>query len=367
MYPTIKEDFVIRYKIPLAPLPEQHRIVAKIEELFTRLDAGVEALKKIKLQLKRYRQSVLKFALEGKLTADWREAYQGKLEPASVLLEKIKGERKKKGLGKHRELPLVDTSVLPAIPKTWVWTQAEYICDFITKGTTPTAKDLFKGVGDIPFIKVYNLTNYGALDFDLNPTFISFKTHSHELARSKIFPGDVLMNIVGPPLGKVSIVPTLYPEWNTNQAIAIFRPLPGYDRKLLCFSLLTGSILLWAQHRAKATAGQFNLTLEICRALPLPLPPVAEQHEVVEEIERHLFIADEIEMIVEQSLTQSERLRQSIMKKAFEGKLVPQDPNDEPAEKLLERIRQERARQQAEHKPAKSGRNKSNTKQMRLV
>ena len=90
--PGLNRDDAYAIIIPLSPPPEQHRIVAKIEELFTRLDAGVEALGKVKLQLKRYRQAVLKSAFEGKFTADWREAHKGELEPASVLLEKIKVE-----------------------------------------------------------------------------------------------------------------------------------------------------------------------------------------------------------------------------------------------------------------------------------
>src|SRR5207249_1859770 len=136
-------------------------------------------------------------------------------------------------------------------------------CEFITKGTTPKANKLFSGAGDVPFIKVYNLTFDGTLDFSINPTFVSKETHAGELARSKVFPGDVLMNIVGPPLGKVSIVPDAFPEWNMNQAVARFRPLEFCDRKYLSIALRTEGVLSWAVKRAKATAGQFNLTLEI--------------------------------------------------------------------------------------------------------
>ncbi|MHA1360743.1 MAG: restriction endonuclease subunit S, partial [Candidatus Helarchaeota archaeon] len=94
--PHIDPNFFWNINIPLPPLPEQHRIVAKIEELFARLDAGVEALKKIKTQLKRYRESVLKYAFEGKLTEEWRKMHEGELEHASVILGKIVEERKNK-------------------------------------------------------------------------------------------------------------------------------------------------------------------------------------------------------------------------------------------------------------------------------
>jgi type I restriction enzyme S subunit len=154
------------------------------------------------------------------------------------------------------------------------------------------------------------------------------------------------MNIVGPPLGKVSIVPSFYQEWNTNQAVTIFRPMPSFDRLYLCQTLLTGQILSWAEQRSKATAGQFNLTLEICRDLPLPLPPLVEQKQIVAEVERRLSVADEIEVSLDAELKRAERLRQSILKRAFEGKLVPQDPTDEPASLLLERIKAERAQKE---------------------
>ena len=108
-YPAVRDSDIFSQVIPLPPLPEQYRIVNKIEELFTKLDAGVEALKKIKTQLKRYRQAVLKFVFEGKLTRQWREAHKGELEPASVLLEKIKEQRKKESEGKFKELPPIDT------------------------------------------------------------------------------------------------------------------------------------------------------------------------------------------------------------------------------------------------------------------
>jgi type I restriction enzyme S subunit len=325
---------------PIAPYEEQRRIVAKIEEFLTKLDAGIEALNLAKLRLKRYRQAVLKDAFEGKLTAAWREKHQGELEFASILLGKIKARQKK--IGKYKELLPPDTTDLPVLPETWKWVQAEGLCHFITKGTTPTSDKLFSEHGEIPFIKVYNLTDRGLLDFKVNPTFINRETHCRELARSKIFAGDVLMNIVGPPLGKISIVPNLYPEWNTNQAIAIFRPLIGYNNILLSYTLMNNIVLSWAKKRAKATVGQFNLTLEICRALPLPLPPFDEQTKIVEEIDRHFSIADSLEKTIETSLKESERLRQSILKFAFEGKLVPQDPRDEPAERLLVRIKAER-------------------------
>lgn len=362
--PNLSQDIVRRTVLPLPPLPEQQRIVAKIEELFTKLDAGVAALKQARAQLGRYRQAVLKAAVTGELTEQWRAAHSGELEPAADLLARILRERRAKWEAdqlaklhaagkppknddwkrKYQAPAAPDTSELPELPEGWMWARAEQLCDFITKGTTPAAHNLFSESGEIPFIKVYNLTHVGLLDFTVKPTFVSQATHSGELARSKVFPGDVLMNIVGPPLGKVSIVPDTHEEWNINQAVAVFRPMPSFDRKYLSICLLTGEIQSWAERRAKATAGQFNLTLEICRDLPLPLPSLLEQQQMVSEVERLLSIADAMEQTIAQSLKQAERMRQAILQQAFAGQLVPQDADDEPAAQLLARIRAARAR-----------------------
>ena len=101
------------------------------------------------------------------------------------------------------------------------------------------------------------------------------------LKRSRVYPGDVLMNIVGPPLGKVSIVPEMYPEWNINQAIAIFRARPKILNRFISNYLLFEKTVNWCIQEAKATAGQFNLTLRICQDIPIPVPPIEEQKEAL--------------------------------------------------------------------------------------
>jgi len=338
--------------IPLPPAPEQIRIVSKIEELLTELDAGVASLKKVRAQLKRYREAVLKAAFEGRLTQEWREAHKGKIEPAALLFKEIKREHPGQEKELVKRLPL-DESGLFALPDEWIWVQAQDVCENITNGYTPTADKLFEGAGDIPFIKVYNLTKTGAFDFSVKPTFISRETHEKELKRSAVYSNDVLMSIVGPPMGKVSLVPELHDEWNINQAIVIYRTFPEYSRKLLLYVLLSETIQRWLKKRSKTTAGQTNYTITMSRSLPIPLPPINEQSLIVNEIERHFSQIDHIENTVVTSLRQAETLRQSILKQAFEGKLVPQDPNDEPASILLERIKAEKAHHTEEIKKGK--------------
>src|SRR3972149_7510756 len=163
-FDAITGDVLKEFVIPLPPLPEQHRIVAKIEELFTKLDAGVEALKKVKAQLKRYRQAVLKYAFEGKLTEEWRETHKNELEPASVLLERIREERKKntKGLnvGATGRSPLpVDTSDFPELPEGWVWTRVGEICHVMGGKRLPKGHMYSETPTNFPYIRVTDFEN----------------------------------------------------------------------------------------------------------------------------------------------------------------------------------------------------------------
>ena len=328
----------------------QRRIVNKIDELFTRLDAGVEALKKIQLQLKRYRQSVLKSAFEGRLTAEWREAHKDELEPASALLERIKTERKKGG--KYKELPPLDTADLPELPEGWVWTQAFDLAFIITKGSTPTTYGYNFIEKGINFIKVENLGG-GVIDKESIQQFISEEAHNN-FKRSQLMEEDILFSIAG-TIGKVSIVSQSDLPANTNQAISLIRcPWQLINNKYLYYCLQSPIVRLFLVKRPRGV-GMNNVSLGDVNEIPISLPTLGEQKQIIEEIERCLSVADKIEDTINQSLKQAERLRQSILKRAFEGQLVPQDPSDEPAEKLLERIRAEKAK------------NQTNTKRRRAV
>lgn len=150
------------------------------------------------------------------------------------------------------------------------WIPASEICTQIVSGYTP--KEMFEGEGDIPFIKVYNLTTDGSLNLDYKPTYIRLQTHRGELKRSAVLPGDVLMNIVGPPLGKVSVVPSFLPkgEANINQAIVSYRLKDGISSRLFAAYLLRAQTLQWIMQQGKKTSGQLNITRTTCRALPVP-------------------------------------------------------------------------------------------------
>lgn len=358
--------------VPLPPAAEQTRIVAKLEELLSDLDAGVAELKAAQKKLAQYRQSLLKAAVEGALTAQWREEQRAKHKPTETgaqLLARILQERRArwetKQLAKFKDqgkAPPIDwqkkypdpvqpdTSGLPELPQGWVWASGEQLCEFITKGTTPP-KELDAGNDkSIPFLRVTNLTDKGTLDL-ADKVFVSEETHKGFLARSAVYPNDVLMNIVGPPLGQVAVVPDTFDEWNINQAIAIFRAVDGVSPRYVCLYLLAPVAQQWLKARSKTTAGQTNLTLEVCRSLPFPLPPEEEQRALVVALDGAVDSITRQRSAIEIGIKQSTTQRQNILRAAFSGQLVPQDPNDEPASVLLDRIRAERAQRDALKKP----------------
>lgn len=155
--------------------------------------------------------------------------------------------------------------------------------DLVTKGDTPRGEFRTEH-GTIPFIKINNLTFDGVLDFTSNPSFISSDAHETKLARSKVAPGDVLMNLVGPPLGKIAMVTDEFPEWNINQAIARYRPRTAIEGRYLWYYLMSDWAQDWLHRRSKKTSGQRNLTLELSRSLPVPIP--LDRSLIVEVVDR---------------------------------------------------------------------------------
>ncbi len=323
----INQNFAEKIKLPLPPLPEQHRIVAKIEELFTKLDAGVSSLEKTKTQLKRYRQAVLKSAMEGRLTEKWREAHKGEMEPASVLLERLREDRKRNASGKkgkYKELSPLDVSDLPELPEGWVWTRIGEIIEKLSLTGKKLKQSEYQGSGRFPVIDqgqdfIGGYTDREELKVNCKQPVIVFGDHTKVV---KYVDFDFIAGADG--IKVIRSLGVFYPKLFYYFLYAIPLPDKGYARH---FQFLEKSLI--------------------------PLPPLPEQQKIVEEIERRLSVADETEKTVEQSLKQSEALRQSILKKAFEGKLVPQDPTDEPASVLLERIKEEKAKHEAEKKTKK--------------
>ena len=332
----INRQFVSRTLIPVAPLNEQKCIVAKLDAIIPRIDSVKERLEKIPAILKRFRQSVLTAAVTGKLTEKWREEHPEVEKHSHSLIE----------------ISCLDEN----LPKNWIKIKARHCCGHITKGTTPKNND-FLEVG-VPFLKVYNIVN-DKIHFEYKPQFVSQELHAKLLKRSIAHPGAVVMNIVGPPLGKIAIIPDDYPEWNINQAIAIFKPINILFNRYLYFVLLEGQCLLEVLIDTRGVVGQSNLSLEQCRNLEIPLPTLDEQKEIVRQVDKLFALADRVEERYQKARAKADGLAQSVLAKAFRGELVPQDPGDEPAEKLLQRIQEEKAGMEAELKAASKGARKA--------
>jgi type I restriction enzyme, S subunit len=357
---TKKQLSELEFALP--PLSEQHRIVAKIEELFTRLDAGVAALMRVKAELKHYCQAVLKYAFEGKLTAAWREANKEEIEPASVLLERIKEERKKAAKGKLKDLPRINRADLPEVPEGWLWVSSRMLFLYVTSGSRDWKK-YYSNTGAL-FIRTQDI-NKNKLVLD-NVAYVNLPDKV-EGKRSLLKRNDILIIITGANVGKVALVDRELSEAYVSQSVALARLAIPEIAKFIHMALIADGFGKTQLERMAYGMGRPVLSLENVEDILLPLPPINEQQKIIEEIESRLSVADAVEYVIEQNLKQSERLRQSILKKAFEGKLVPQDPSDEPAEKLLERIKAEKANREAKVKGKKASKKKPSAKQGRLI
>ena len=329
------------------PFPEQQRIVAKIEELFTDLDAGITALKQIQLQIKRYRQAVLKAAFVGKLTEEWRKS-QGdrKRETGIELLERIREERKKNANNKsRRDVQLnVPTEGLPELPEGWVWISIAELGDLVSGQHILKDNYNLEGKG-LPYLT-------GPADFGSMHPII---TRWSEKPKTISYKNDVLITVKGAGVGKVNIL--------DDEQAAISRQLMGIRSHFInpkyLFYYLHNQFNVIQRIGAGSTVP--GIDREGILSIMIPISCSKERETIISEIERLFSMADAIKKTVEESLAQSERLRQSILKKAFEGKLVPQDPTDPPASELLEQIKKEHAIADEIEKEAKKKRTSAYT------
>lgn len=331
--PKLSLRSILSTGIPLPPLAEQHRIVAKIDQLMARCDA-LEKLRAVRDQKRlvvhaaairqlldpaslpsrphhvqhflfshfpelyavkenvtELRKAILQLAVMGKLVSQ-----DPNDPPASELLKEIDAEKKrliKAGTIKQpKPLPPIKADEITyALPKSWQWVRMGELCNGVTSGSTP-AKNYFHDTIGVPFLKVYNIRNQ-KIDFEYRKQFIDPNYHSSKMGRSKLVPGNLIMNIVGPPLGKIALIPDDYPEYNCNQAIVVFRPIVMPLNKYLYVYLLAGTFL--NEIELVGTAGQDNISVTKSQLMPIPLPPLAEQHRIVAKIDQLMALCDAME------------------------------------------------------------------------
>lgn len=350
---SVETDRLRKFEVPIAPEAEQARIVSKIEELFSDLEKGEESLRQAQAQLKRYRQSVLKAAVTGELTRDWREQNKDRLETGEALLERIlkarreaweKAELEKmraKGVKpkddswkkKYVEPKGPDTTGLPELPDGWVWATFGQLGEFgrgKSKHRPRNDPKLFGG--KYPFLQTGKVRAS-------NGRIKTFDSHYSEfgLAQSKLWPAGTICITIAANIAESGILSfdACFPD-----SVVGLVPDKEVVGEYIEFFVRTARNELDAY--APATA-QKNINLEILESVAIPIPSTEEQREIYSKAWEILSVVDVIESDLLSHFSSSYRLRQSILKSAFSGTLVPQDPNDEPASMLLKRIAAEKA------------------------
>ncbi|MGI2906819.1 restriction endonuclease subunit S [Tolypothrix sp. VBCCA 56010] len=372
--PNLAANSVRSYSVPLPPLNEQRRIVAKIEALSARSQRVKEALEDIPQLLDQFRQSVLAAAFRGDLTADWREQNPD-VEPASELLDKIYKQRLKiyqeeckkfdkqgnKRIQKTRKFQLIDKTNYD-IPDTWELSYPEYLCspDEYSIGIGPFGSNL--KVSDytdkgVPLVFVRNIRS-GNFE-SLEPKYISHEK-AQELLPHIVKPLDLLITKMGDPPGDCEIYPEHRPEAVITSDCLKFRVWGFFLDRNYFKHCINSSFIKHQLGLITRGVAQQKISLERFKSILIPVAPQSEQKEIIKRVDSLLEVASQIEASYQQVITYLDQLDQSILAKAFRGELVPQDPNDEPASVLLERIRAERDKLQT--KTAKKSTTKTSTR-----
>lgn len=361
LYPAVRPRDIDAYELSFETPAQQTRIVAKLEELLSDLDTGVAELKAAQRKLAQYRQSLLKAAVEGSLTAEWRKQ-NAPAETGAQLLERILAERRarweaqqlakfeaqgkkppKDWQRKYPEPVQTDFTGLSELPEGWVWTTLGQ-CFQVAVGATPSRKEASYWNGDIPWV------SSGEVRFNrIHATKENISDLGLGNSSTQINPaGSVLLGMIG--------------EGKTRGQVAIL-DIPAANNQN-CAAIRVGESVvppefvyywLWSQYdqtrRGSSGNNQPAMNKSIVERIAMPLPPLNEMRAMVCLIEEALEQVSHNESAIVLALQQSASQRQNILRAAFAGQLVPQDPRDEPASVLLERIRAERAAQAPARKP----------------
>lgn len=355
---NISQTILKAHVVPIAPTNEQQRIVSKLEELFSRIDEGERALERVQKLVERYRQSVLKAAVTGELTRDWREKNKDKLESGEALLARILKARreawekaeldkmKAKGITpandkwkqKYEEPAAPDTSDLPELPTGWQWASLEQIAApekyAVTDG--PFGSNLKTEHYTDSGPRVVRLQNIKDGAFADARAHIS-AAHFDQLQKHHIFAGDLLIAALGESLPRVCLVPEELGPAIVKADCVRFKASPNILAECVMAFLNSPP----SRNRTKKIihgVGRPRLNLEEIRALVVPVPSMAEQVVIADRIRIQVGLVEHMLVEQEQLSMRVTALRQSTLSRAFRGGLVQQDTNDEPASMLLKRI-----------------------------
>ncbi len=285
------------------------------------------------MDTKLLKQKILDLAIRGKLVPQ-----DPNDEPASALLERIRAEREKliaEGILKRTKTTTdnrhyqYDNRIPFEIPKSWMWTTLEYVCSKIGSGSTPKGSNY--STNGIPFFRSQNVYNEGLVFYDIK--YISEEIHQ-QMISTEVLPNDVLLNITGASLGRCAVVPSNFKKGNVSQHVCILRPIVVLADYLHCFILSS----FFSKEMKVTGSGREGLPKYNLEKMLLPIPPLFEQERIVAEIKRWFSLINEIETDKQDLLEFVDHAKSKVLDLAMHGKLVPQDPSDEPAIELLKRI-----------------------------
>lgn len=389
---NLKRDHLLHFRIPFPPLAEQHRIVNKIEYLFTIIEKGEEYLRNAHYQLKLYRESILQKAFTGQLTEQWRIEHQP--EPATAIVKLLKDYRQKyyKGLinnweeavsqweedGRVDRKPTKPRALknfssftekqideLPELPNTWAWIKLGQISE-IVGGVTKGRKLSGKKTVITPYLRVANVQD-GYLDLiDIK----EIEVLPEDVTKYQLEAGDVLYIEGGDKdkLGRGTVwkneLPICIHQNHVFRARMINRKINFPE--FIAYNSQTQVAKGYFFNNAKQTVNLASINMTVLSELPVPLCSMEEQQEILDQLEKLFTKQDELNQTINSALRDAQNLRQSILKKAFEGKLVPQDLNDEPASELLKKIQKEKQEWQ-EYQEAKKKISKPKTRMEALT
>lgn len=364
-FKAVSGKVVREFTIPVAPPAEQSRIADALDELLSDLDAGVASLERVRAKLKHYRAAVLKAAVEGALTAEWRKTHPA-TEPAPVLLDRILAERRrrweeaqlqkfkeadkappKNWKAKYKEPVAPDVKKHTPLPEKWTWAILDQI-GWLDRGKSKhrprNAGFLYDG--PYPFIQTGDVRKAQQYLREHSQTY-----SEAGLGQSRLWPAETLCITIAANIAETALLsyPACFPDSIVGVVFDETLVLPRFVEFFMRHA--KGRIAAYAP----ATA-QKNINNEILRAVSVPLPPFEEQQAIVEAVEDQISVIEHLEADIEAKLKGAQALRQSILRHAFSGRLVPQDPGDEPASELLKRIaveREERRRLQAAGRKAR--------------
>jgi type I restriction enzyme, S subunit len=322
---NISQTVLKAFPFVLPPEGDRERIVAEIEKQFTRLEAGVAALRRVQANLKRYRAAVLKAGCEGRLVpteAELAKAENRRFETGEELLARILAERRKNwhGRGKYNEPVAPGKTKLPTIPEGWTWTALEAVSEAVGGFAFSSTKF---GKAGFQVVKMANV-RMGKIDLTQKPSFIS-DVAPGIVEKYNLREGDLVVTLTGTrkkrDYGYVAVVKN-QDGLLLNQRIARVRPSAGMDSKFLQLAMQAEYYRDRFFSHETGNVGQGNVGMAAVTKEMVTLPPLAEQTRIVAEVERRLSVVEELESVVSANLQRATRLRQSILHENFTLQLV---------------------------------------------